>query len=272
MAATPSGKGYYLAAADGTVIAFGDAVFRGSMGGKALTSPIVGFTPTSTGAGYWLVAADGGIFSFGDAAFYGSTGAMRLNRAIVGMAAAPQKSATAPSAPGSRHAAPAGPTRPTPGRRHHPDDRRPARRPPRSPVRRHQLGPGRLDDRHRRQRASGGGNAFRPWMSDNGRYLVFDSDGKRVIAGTVETDSASVTSTSTTARPGAIERISDGLNGARAKSRTRHRLRAILRQPAAHDLGRRPVRRLLVERHQPRRRRHQRASTTPSSTTVRPRR
>ena len=102
MSATPSGKGYFLAAADGTVIAFGDAVFRGSMGGKGLTSPIVGFTPTSTGNGYWLVAADGGIFSFGDAAFHGSTGAMRLNRSIVGMAAAPQKAASAlpPPIPG----------------------------------------------------------------------------------------------------------------------------------------------------------------------------
>jgi len=42
------------------------------MGGKPLTSPIVGIAPTSTGSGYWLVAADGGIFSFGDAAFFGA--------------------------------------------------------------------------------------------------------------------------------------------------------------------------------------------------------
>src|SRR5207244_13525919 len=100
---------YYLVAADGSVHSFGDAVFRGSMGGKALKSPITGIALTSTGAGYWLVAADGGIFSFGDAAFYGSAGNLRLNRAIVGMAAAPQKTAPLPIQP------PSGPGSPNPG-------------------------------------------------------------------------------------------------------------------------------------------------------------
>jgi hypothetical protein len=85
IAATPSGDGYWLAQADGSVQAFGDADPLGSMSGASLQQPIVGIAATPTGDGYWLVARDGGIFSFGDAAFSGSTGDLRLNRPIVGM-------------------------------------------------------------------------------------------------------------------------------------------------------------------------------------------
>src|ERR1700730_7307873 len=62
MAATPSGAGYMLVATDGGVFAFGDAAFRGSMGGRALAAPIVGMTVTPSGGGYFLVASDGGVF------------------------------------------------------------------------------------------------------------------------------------------------------------------------------------------------------------------
>ena len=86
MAATPSGQGYWLVAADGGIFAFGDAPFLGSMGGQHLNQPVVGMAATPTGHGYWLVAADGGIFAYGDAVFDGSTGAMRLNQPVVGMA------------------------------------------------------------------------------------------------------------------------------------------------------------------------------------------
>jgi hypothetical protein len=85
VAPTPSGDGYWLARADGTVESYGDAVAHGSMAGSALSQPIVGIAATPSGAGYWLVAADGGIFSFGDATFWGSTGNLRLNQPIVGM-------------------------------------------------------------------------------------------------------------------------------------------------------------------------------------------
>ncbi len=213
ISATPSGKGYYMAAADGTVIAFGDAVFRGSMGGKALKSPIVGLTPTSTGAGYWLVAADGGIFSFGDASFYGSTGAMRLNRSIVGMAAAPQKSATplSPPAPGT-NPGPGGTVPTTPGGGTTPTTT-PGTTPttiPGAPI-----NWGAAGSTTAISNASGGGNAYRPWMSDNGRYLAFDSDGKRVIAGTVDT--VAIRDVYLYDRTlDSTERISVGLNGARA--------------------------------------------------------
>ncbi len=87
MAATPTGAGYWLVAADGGVFAFGDAGFYGSMGGAHLNEPIVGLSATRDGHGYWLVAADGGVFAFGDAGFYGSMGGTYLNEPIVGLAA-----------------------------------------------------------------------------------------------------------------------------------------------------------------------------------------
>jgi len=89
VARTPSGLGGWVAAADGSVYAFGDARYYGSMAHRPLTRPVVGIAATPSGHGYWLVARDGGIFSFGDARFYGSTGAIRLNRPILAMAATP---------------------------------------------------------------------------------------------------------------------------------------------------------------------------------------
>ncbi|HYH52015.1 MAG TPA: hypothetical protein VEG38_20915, partial [Acidimicrobiia bacterium] len=78
---------YWMAGADGTVHAFGDARLVGSLAGTTLNKPIVTMAATPSGRGYWLVASDGGIFSFGDASFFGSTGAVKLNKPIVGMAA-----------------------------------------------------------------------------------------------------------------------------------------------------------------------------------------
>jgi Cu/Zn superoxide dismutase len=84
-----SGAGYWLAAADGGVFAFGDAPYAGGLGAAPLNAPIVAIAPTPTGLGYWLVAADGGVFAFGDAPFLGSLGAMKLNQPIVAAAATP---------------------------------------------------------------------------------------------------------------------------------------------------------------------------------------
>jgi hypothetical protein len=89
MAATPSGRGYWMVASDGGIFAFGDAGFYGSMGGKPLNQPIVGMAATRTGRGYWMVASDGGIFAFGDAVFLGSMGATHLNKPIVDIVATP---------------------------------------------------------------------------------------------------------------------------------------------------------------------------------------
>ena len=210
IASTPSGKGYYLAAADGTVIAYGDAVFRGSMGGRGLKSPIVGFSPTATGAGYWLVAADGGIFSFGDAAFYGSTGNLKLNRSIVGMTAAPLKGAASLPPPGPGTTGPGGTIPTTPGGGTTPTTT--PTTPTTFPAENIDWGPAGATSVV--ARASGGGNAYRPWMSDNGRYLVFDSDGKRIITGQTGDGNRNVYLYDRTT--GAIELISVGLNGAPA--------------------------------------------------------
>jgi hypothetical protein len=81
--------GYHLAAADGGVFSFGDSMFFGSMGGRALNRPIVGMASTPDRQGYWLVASDGGVFTFGDAGFFGSAGNLKLNAAVVGMTATP---------------------------------------------------------------------------------------------------------------------------------------------------------------------------------------
>ena len=89
MAATPDGRGYWLAASDGGIFTFGDAHFYGSTGNIRLNQPIVAMAPTPDGHGYWLAASDGGIFTFGDAHFYGSTGNIRLNQPIVAMAPTP---------------------------------------------------------------------------------------------------------------------------------------------------------------------------------------
>jgi N-acetylmuramoyl-L-alanine amidase len=87
MAATPTGRGYWLVARDGGIFQFGDAAFHGSTGSVHLNAAIVGMARTRDGGGYWLVARDGGVFPFGDAHFYGSAGAMRLPAPVIGMVA-----------------------------------------------------------------------------------------------------------------------------------------------------------------------------------------
>ena len=85
-AATPSGQGAFMVAADGGVFAIGDAVFQGSMGGRPLNGPVVGVATDPDGDGYWLVADDGGIFAFA-ADFQGSMGGQPLNAPMVGAVA-----------------------------------------------------------------------------------------------------------------------------------------------------------------------------------------
>jgi hypothetical protein len=65
MAATKTGKGYWLVAADGGVFAFGDASFRGSAAAAGIRA--VGIEPSPTGAGYLIAAGDGRVFAYGDA-------------------------------------------------------------------------------------------------------------------------------------------------------------------------------------------------------------
>ena len=51
MAATPTGRGYWLVASDGGIFSFGDAAFYGSTGSIHLNQPIVGMAATPTGQG-----------------------------------------------------------------------------------------------------------------------------------------------------------------------------------------------------------------------------
>jgi hypothetical protein len=87
--AASSTNGYWTTTARGEVTTFGDAPFHGSLGGLALSQPIVAMAATPRGDGYWLAAADGGVFAFGGARFHGSTGAIRLNQPIVALASTP---------------------------------------------------------------------------------------------------------------------------------------------------------------------------------------
>lgn len=91
LVATPSGAGYWLAAADGGVFSFGDARFFGSAGTLRLARPIVGMTAMPDGSGYWLVGADGGVFAFGGAPYLGAPAGtpllapmVRINRTATG--------------------------------------------------------------------------------------------------------------------------------------------------------------------------------------------
>jgi hypothetical protein len=42
LSATPDGGGYWLQGSDGGIFTFGDALFKGSMGGTRLNAPMVG--------------------------------------------------------------------------------------------------------------------------------------------------------------------------------------------------------------------------------------
>jgi hypothetical protein len=78
---TPTGRGYFVARADGSCYAYGDAVYRGGINWanypnvpeeNALVpgDTCTGVAVCSSG-GYWLVTAAGRVYSFGGAPFYG---------------------------------------------------------------------------------------------------------------------------------------------------------------------------------------------------------
>ncbi len=82
------GEGYWLAAADGGVFAFGNAQFFGSAAG-ASTAPMTDIAPSPTDNGYLLAATDGGVFAFGDAQFQGAAIGEGLNSKIVSISETP---------------------------------------------------------------------------------------------------------------------------------------------------------------------------------------
>jgi hypothetical protein len=89
MAATPTGRGYWLVATDGGIFGFGDARYHGSTGSIRLQRPIFAMAASPTGRGYWLTASDGGVFAYGDATFRGSAGNQHLLVPVSGMTATP---------------------------------------------------------------------------------------------------------------------------------------------------------------------------------------
>ena len=76
-----------LSAGDGSVTAFGDARFHGSLAGKKV-GPVVGMALDPAG-GYWLVTAAGQVFSFGGAVGHGSLSGKTPSSTIVSMASTP---------------------------------------------------------------------------------------------------------------------------------------------------------------------------------------
>ncbi|HEX9969709.1 MAG TPA: hypothetical protein VGB03_06185 [Acidimicrobiales bacterium] len=82
-----SGPGYWLAASDGGVFAFGRAEFNGGAAGAGLQANVSGIAVRSDGDGYWLVGRDGGVFAFGRAPYKGGAANLPLNKSIVGIAA-----------------------------------------------------------------------------------------------------------------------------------------------------------------------------------------
>jgi hypothetical protein len=83
---TPTGDGFDVTYADGTVSPQFGAHSYGDATTLALHAPIIGGTSIPDGTGYWLVALDGGMFTYGHAHFYGSTGSLRLNQPVFSMA------------------------------------------------------------------------------------------------------------------------------------------------------------------------------------------
>jgi len=68
-------QGFWLASANGSVSAAGDAPTLPGVHAPS-SDPVVGIASTANGEGYWLVTADGRVFSEGDAHFYGSLPAL----------------------------------------------------------------------------------------------------------------------------------------------------------------------------------------------------
>ena len=90
IASTPTGNGYWLAAADGGVFTFGDAHFYGSTGSHRLIGAhrrhrLDADGRRATGSS----RSDGGVFTFGDAQFLRVDRRHRLTAPIVGIAATP---------------------------------------------------------------------------------------------------------------------------------------------------------------------------------------
>jgi hypothetical protein len=90
MASTPTGAGYWLAAADGRVFGFGDAVVDSAAAaqsisqvqGQASGGRVVDIEASPETGGFWLLGVDGGVFSYGPP-FHGSVPGRNLQTTAV---------------------------------------------------------------------------------------------------------------------------------------------------------------------------------------------
>ena len=83
IAASPTGVGYWVIDAQGSVFSFGNAPFLDGIpqvASKAATA--VKIEPVAEGDGYWIVDSRGGVHSFGSAPFHG---ALVDNRPVDGL-------------------------------------------------------------------------------------------------------------------------------------------------------------------------------------------
>jgi large repetitive protein len=85
MAATPSGKGYWMVAGDGGIFSFGDASFYGSAVDGGAEKRIVDIAPSATGKGYYITASNGAVYAYGDAKSYGGAEGQKLAHGIISM-------------------------------------------------------------------------------------------------------------------------------------------------------------------------------------------
>jgi subtilisin family serine protease len=88
LAAHVTGRGHWLARADGTVTPAGSAPALGSPPPLPAGSAAVGIAATPGGDGYWLATRDGRVLPFGAAPGLGSQAGSRLNQPIVAIASA----------------------------------------------------------------------------------------------------------------------------------------------------------------------------------------
>ncbi len=87
IAADPSSGGCWTVSQDGGVLSWGDAVFHGTAGGQAFSSPVLGVVRTPTGLGYWVFTGDGDVIAIGDA--FDAGGVTGSASPIVAMAPTP---------------------------------------------------------------------------------------------------------------------------------------------------------------------------------------
>jgi hypothetical protein len=77
IASTPTGNGYWICKADGSVWSYGDAVYQGGTNSAAKTPMpaghiATGFASHPTQQGYWITTDHDEVYAFGACAYHGA--------------------------------------------------------------------------------------------------------------------------------------------------------------------------------------------------------